>query len=239
MPLSIPYLPSFDEEGKQYVVVTPSTKGWKTYFTSKGDQLTPAARGAGEKIRFSWDAVEDRGTKIANLQFLDPVELHDAQASWYPVDNWTHDDEVMLSVVVPANVTTDGYVNGNCNVVSVGNVEVIVPANNDGYEYIELSSAVPVPSATETGYWDVDYATGAVTASATPGQAKFNLVKSEQIYRFANSLPLGNPMGVLDVDVYKVEWIHPTWILRAEVTKTSAGAGELSGWVLLFRQRTT
>lgn len=230
-------VPALENDGKVIVTPYPATEGYKTYFTGAGDQLDPLVRGGGPRLRVSWDNIEDRGAKSVEIQFSEPVEIHDGEG--YHTGTWDLDDLLDFQLIMPATATTVSG-SGNCNRVDSGlGYDVIVPApGNGGYE-ADLSLAVPVPADLQNpnGYWDVDHDTGEVTPSATPGQAKFHLFSAEQEVYFVRRVALGHPLGCFTVEPYKAEWIHPRWKLKMIVTKNSAGAGNFAGWLLAFRKQ--
>lgn len=232
-------LPSLETDGKQVVVTTPSSAGFKTWFTAAGD--SGSVKGAGQRIRMSWTAEEARGEKSVVLQFSEPIEIHDGQGLIKPVHSWSFDDTISMKAILPSSsysINTGSL--GNCNAVDTGlGFHLIVPAAGNGGHDINLSTAVPVPADNNDGYWDVDYNTGEITPSESPGEAKWNLIDVPITTAFLMKLPLGHNTGVLDVDVYKVEWFHPNWRLEVVVDKQSAGLGEFAGWLLCFRRDVT
>jgi hypothetical protein len=235
-------LPEFDTEGKQIVVPAPSSKGLKTWFAGAGDvKGPPVLRGAGQRIRLTWDAAEARSTKNVEWSFAEPVELHDGELFYTPAVNWNCDDIADFLVVLPATATTaNGSGTGNCNKVPTGaGYNVIVPAADNGAYDVNLANAVPIPtngSGVGTGYWDANIDTGVITPSASPGAAGYHLLDVEIKNAILKNVPLGNPLGVFDVETYKVEWMHPNWKLRLTVSKNSAGAGDVAGWLMIFRK---
>jgi hypothetical protein len=48
-------------------------------------------------------------------------------------------------------------------------------------------------------------------------------------------MPMGNPLGLFDIDTYKAEWIHQNWKLRLWVDKQTDSAGDVGVWLMLFR----
>jgi len=232
-----------EADGRLNVVNAPMSKGWWTWFTGAGDDLNPtppdSGRGSGTKMNLDFTGP---ATKDVVIDLLEPVEVHDGQLTYSPVDNWTHDDRFDFKVRMPANqVTPNGGGTGNCNLVDTGEgYNVLVPSfgGPGGYD-IDLDAAVPV-DASDAGYWDVDRDTGAVTPTAkTPGTAGWHLLDMQIEIYFMRNMPMGHPLGVLDIDAYKSEWIHNNWKLVIEVTKTSAGAGTLSAWMLWYRKNVT
>lgn len=229
------------EEDKKLVVVTsPSTEGWMTFFTGADDDTSPtppaSGRGTGTRIRISY-AAEETGTKAVDLQFKEPVEVHDG-GGWY--NGFGMDDLINFSVVMPATaIVSNGTNTGNCNLVPMapgGPPMVIVPAAGNGAYDVDLATAVPVPANGKTGYWDADHNTCEITASEEPGSAKWHLLAVPIQSYFLRTMPLGNPLGLLDVEVYKAEWVPKQWIIRVSITKTSTTAAEFAGWIMLFRE---
>ena len=185
-------LPELDEDGKQFVIQTPRLKGLNTWFHGAGDQLDPLVRGRGQKLHVAL-AGEDEAT--VEIQYGEPMWLHDGGVLWDQVNNWSPGDNFEMYLRIPATtVTPNGGGTGNCNVVD----GIIIPAAGDGGFDVVLADAVPVPVEDDeapNGFWDVDeYADDApVTVSATPGTAKYHLVAAEQKAYLMRSMPLAQP----------------------------------------------
>lgn len=237
-------------DGKPVFVQAPNTTGFMTWFTGRGDDLAPtppaSGRGDGAQIKLEWDNVEARGSKSVDFQFSEVVELHDGEVFYGDgglIGGWTTDDELSFSAVIPATVATvNGTNEGNCNLVDAGGYNIIVPAVGDGTHDIVLADAVPVPAGYDGGgYWDANYRTGDVTPAVKPGDSEtlWHLLDIPVESFFLKRLPLGNPLGAFEIDAYKAEWIPPSWKLRLSVTKNSTGAGQLAGWLMLFREKST
>ncbi len=231
------------EDGKIIVVINPSTEGFKTWLCGRGDDPAPtppaSGRGTGQQFRVNFTTGEVGTEKTTEWQWTEPVEVHDGQFNWDPVENWGHDDEFDVSVRFPATPATPTPGTGNVNEVPTGmGFSVYVPAAGDGSHTIDLSAAVPVDADGE-GFWNVDPNTGAVTPSENPGQAIWHLMDAEVIAYLVRSISMGNTIGLFDVDVYKTEFIHQNWRMRLTVRKTTAGAGTASGWLLCFRRSLT
>jgi len=225
-----------EADGKILVTSTPSPgKGWKTYYTRAGDHATNG-RAKGTPLRGSLlggDSLD------ADLEFNEPIYLHDGELAWTAVSNWTHDDWFSLSAILPATVTVSNPGAGNCNLVAIPGGNLIVPAPNNGSHDIDLAVAVPVPSTSMTGYYDTDRMVGTVTASATPGGAEFNLLDFAVETFFVPGVGMGNPLGTFSVDAYQSEWVSERWLVRLHVEKVSAGVGGVGGWVMIYRRKTT
>lgn len=232
-----------EPDGKEVVVVSPSTEGWMTWFTGAGDNLNPTppatGRGQGNAINVT---LTEPGTETLDLNFLEPVELHDGEVWYSPVDQWTNDDTFSFSAYMPATVTTPNAGLGNVNLVNLGGYNLIVPSStNNGSHDVDLEQAVPVPAQDPgDGYWDADAETNAITANTgTGGNWMLFDVPIESF--FLKRIPMGNPLGKFEIDAYKAEWISSRWTLRFIVERTTAGTGtfRVGGWLMLFRRSST
>lgn len=218
---------------KAVVVVSPSRDGWMTWFTSRGDDpASPPGRAKGPKLDLSFIGPD---TKTVEIRFTECIEIHDGEVWYMPVASWTPDDEFSVSVILPATIATPNVSNtGNCNLMPVGPYDVILPAAGDGSHDVDFAQAVPVP-ASEAGFWDCDYDTGITTPSATPGKARYHLLTGELEMFFLRNVACGHPLGSFEIDVYKAEWVHPSWKVRLTVLRTTAGPGRITGWLMVFR----
>lgn len=223
-------------DGKPIVLLNPCTEGLLTWLTGRGDDAV-LGRGRGPQMRLDFDGPE---VKALEFGFSEPTEINDGQIWWRPSASWGPDDEFSLGVRMPATVAVPTPGTGNVNVVTLGpGAELYVPAAGDGSHTVDLAQAVPVAAKARNGYWDVDDWTGAVAPSDSPGAASWNLLGFDVLAYLVRSVSCGHPLGVWDIDVYKTEWIHQTWKLRLEVSKASAGAGTIGGWMLCFRESVT
>lgn len=243
------------------VVPWPATKGFRTWFTGAGDNLnpTPPASGVGDgqNLRLSFDG-ED-GNKAVDIQFQAPVELHDGEVFYSPVANWDMDDRFSFSVVMPATPYEEIPQGSSSSSSSGGEEPIPVLPYNTGLGYSILipnhphathrvypSQCVPVPTSNEqlsnTGYWDAEFFTGVVSPSAgapLTNTGVFHLLNVQVEVFFLKNIPMGNPLGVFEVDVYKAEWVHPNWKMRMAANKQSSGVGEMAAWLMLFRELTS
>jgi hypothetical protein len=231
-----------DLDGKPVFVMSPSTRGWKTWFCGAGDATGPINRGGGTDSLLTFDSGSGE-VESAELQFAEPVEVHDGQGCWRPIANWDLGDKMSVSLISPANtVTVNGTNEGNCNLVDLGGYNAIVPAAGDGTHDIDLATAVPLLVDDELfpdGQWDVDKVTGDVTAPVTPTEGNCNLLDIQVEGFLMRNIHIGHEHGVMDIDVYKVEWVHQRQKLKVEVTKNSAGTGKFAFWLLSFRKKVT
>src|SRR4030067_1051868 len=224
-------------DGKLIVMISPSSEGLKTWFTGAGDELDPISRGTGTRLLLSWSNDESRGQKSVDIQFSEPVEVHDGQAVMS--GSWSPDDYIDLSAIIPSTETMPNVSGtGDVNRVPTGlGYDVIVRAAGDGA--YDLTNGVPVEAPSGDGYWDVEPLTGEITPGAIPGGSRYHMLSIPLEVFFLRRIPLGQGHGVLDVDVYKTEWIHQNWFVRMAVTKNSSDAGTLGGWLLTFRKNVT
>jgi hypothetical protein len=221
-----------EADKKPIVVVSPATQGLFTFLTGRAD--IPGGPGLGTPLRLDFTGPE---SKVLEFSFSEPIEINDGQIWWRPSASWGPDDEFSVGMRMPATVATPTPGTGNVNVVALGpGAELYVPAAGDGSHTVDLANAVPVRAPAHNGFWSVDDWTGAITPSASPGQASWNLLSFDVIGYLVRSISCGHPLGVWDIDVYKTEWIHQNWKLRFEVNKASAGAGTIGGWMLTFRE---
>lgn len=240
--------PTDPRDKKPVFVMSPATDGYLTWIIGTGDNpnATPpdTGRGTGDAYRLDFTAQEmiDAGgsevVKTSEYEFIEPVEIHDGQVVWSPVENWGADDRFSLGSRVPANVAVpNGSNTGNCNLVAtLAGYNVIIPAAGDGTHDVDLSAAAPVPAG-GFGYWDNDYDTGTVTPSATPGGADWHLLDVNVYSWLIRNVLLNHPLGVFDIDVYKTEYFHPSWRLFWEVRKKTSGQGTITGWIFCFRKQ--
>ncbi len=175
------------------------------------------------------------GTDSVEVQFSEPVELQKGQGCFSPAANWDVDDYVSFFAVIPANAPSSTPGTGNVDETDLGGGLKMYTENSSdtGSHTLDLALAVPTP-VEGTGYWNADYETGALTGNAL-GTGDYLLLNVETTVGFLNQVPLGVD-GRLDIEPYKVEWIHQNWKMKIEVTKNTAGAGKFSVWLLVFRK---
>jgi hypothetical protein len=230
-------------DGKPIVVTTPGTVGWLTWFHGAGDSVDPLDRAGGQAIEMTIATVGDHEVE---WRYAEPLELHDGQVQLEGL--WSVRDKMDFFVRMPATPATENLEGtGNATRVEVFPglgiyVYVPVPPGTGDWD-IDLATAVPVPGDRQnpTGYWECDYETGEVRPSA-PGQGHFNLFSVELAAYFMRGMPLGAKHGVIDVDVYRTDWLHPNWFIKAVVHKAVVDEDEPSrwaGWMLGFRKANT
>lgn len=219
-------------------VNSPIPEGNMPWYCGAGDHAV-AGRGMGQEWTLEFTGTEDKSIEAG---FLEPVWLHDGQLFYTPVGDWAHSDRFDFGIVMPATVTTpNGTTTGNCNLFDTGmGFNLILPAAGDGTHDIDLDQAVPISAGMDkNGYWDVDVRTGDVTMSATPGAADFQLYDIEIQAYFMRNMPMGNPLGVFNVEAYRSEWISDRWKFRMSVRRATDTPAQCSAWVFVFREKTT
>jgi len=234
-------LPPTEDDGKPVYVMSPSTEGLYTWLTARGDDLNPTppdtGRGKGSKMLLEFT---EPGYKEVEIQWSEPVELHDGHVNWNPAD-WDFDDEWNVGVRIPATEVTPNATNeGACNLIEIpgtgGTMHVIVHADGDGtHDFV--GGKVPVPcGVNEPGYWALlDRFTEEMSPQSAPVNESWNLYDFPIEMYLIRNLNCGDPRGVWDLDAYKAEWISSKWKLIFSCTRVSAGAGRIGGFVMLFR----
>jgi hypothetical protein len=233
-----------EKDHKPVMVNSPATEGTFTWLSACGDNLNPtppaSGRGNGAHLMISFTEPD---TKEVEAQFMEPVELHDGHISWRPMDNWDFEDSWSISVRMPATVATENVTNtGNCNLYPTGlGFNIIIPAAGDGTYDISFDQAVPIPdghnekSGIGVGYWDVDqYWSEEITPNGSDKDV-FNLYDIPLEMFFCKNMDCGNPLSIWDLDAYKAEWISRKWKLCFSAVKTTAGAGKIGGFFMIFR----
>lgn len=232
-----------EQDGRSMVVVNPAPKGWRTFVTGTGDELNPtppdSGRGEGDAIELDF-ADAETGVKSLSISFIEPIALHTGEVHWDGA-SFDRGDWFSFDVEMPATtVTANGSTAGNCNLVSVGDgLNMIVPADGDGTHDVDLSAAVPVPSSSNTGYYDCDYTSGVLAISSAPGTAHFNLFDFSVCPKLLNKISMASTAAFFSLRTYRVEWIHPTWSLRLKCSKQSTTGGKILGNMYTFRPETT
>lgn len=225
---------------KPIVVMYPAREGFNTFITGRGDDVGGGNRGQGQRIKFNFVTANLPETQSVDLQFMEPVEVHDGRAIFGPSGAWDGgDDWLSIKVVIPATTYTDRTteMDGNANKVPSGlGFDIFVPAAGDGNA--ELVTAVPVLNDSGTGFWNLDENSGAVTPNAEQ-KGNADLLDLEVGGTLIHEVPIGEGHGTFDIDAYKSEYIHPTWIVRVEAHKEANGDGWLAGWLFTFREKVT
>jgi len=226
-------LDAHESDGRAVVAAYPAYMGTQTQFTSRGDDMATGTPNTGPRMKFNFTGPD---TKSVDVQFLTPVQLADGAAVFSGA--WdVSEDSISFSVEIGATATTTNPTNtGNCNLVDMGGYNMIVPAAGDGTHDVDLAVAKPIIPDIDGGTlpWWVDLYTGATTPSAR-GDGNAILLDVPQSSLFINCCPIGAADGHWDIEVYRAEYIHQSWVLRGTVTKQSAGAGLLAGELLIYR----
>lgn len=249
---------AISKDGRSIVTPFPARSGFNSYVTGQGDDVVTPSRADGQRVKLSWTAGEAGAagtdkTKELELQFIEPVDFHDGQATWGPTTSvWNSgDDWFVIKVRIPACPSTDrsGTMDGNALKVATGlGYNIFVPANGDGDAELDLGDGTPadlgtvVPVVDEdktTGYWHTDLFTG-VVSPAIDGNGNTDLLDvAPPEPRFVNKAPIAHVgTGVWDVDPAKSEWIHPKWKVVIQAHKETEGAGWFGGWFFIYREKT-
>jgi len=227
---------------------------------------TPPAtgRGDGPKLRIVYDGTEAGAAliKTVQFQFKEPVEAHDGEVSWSPVSEFSGADRFHFRVCVPQSQPGSDPGAGNLSVVGFPEGHPLYGAaryqyNGDGtgsHTSTDVGAGGSIaaftqlfPSRTRVattegiyttiGYWDINPLTGVMTPNAL-GEGEFDLVDAGTPLAgyIVKNVGMGNPRGVFEIEAYRVEWVHHSWIGEFIVEKSSvSNACEVNGWLLLFR----
>lgn len=224
---------------KPVMVMSPATEGTFTWLSSRGDDLSPtppaSGRGNGTQALLVWDGSPGEGlTKEVELQYCEPVELHDGHVSWS--SEFDFEDAWSISVRMPATVATENVGGtGNCNLVDLGGYYLIVPAAGNGTHDIDYDQAVPIP-ADGPGYWDIDERWSENVTPNAGGTGRYNFLTISIEMFFCKNMDCGDAMRRWDLDAYKAEWISKKWKLCFQATRAAAEvAGKIGGYLMIFR----
>jgi len=236
-----------DADGRINFTSTPIGFGWLTYFTGKGDNLnpTPPDTGRGTGSPFYLEIQDGYNYGEMTIQFLEPIHVHDGEVYWGP-DEFGPKDFFSIGVDVPGTPVTAASGNGNCNLAPTGlGFNIIVPAPGNGAYNVDLSKArtvspMMVPGTHPNGYWDVTEETGIVRPADVTGAGRYNMFDAQlPRFYFIKNVGMGNPDRSFSINVYKTNYIHPSWKMVMQVTRdASHGVGWVSGYLLAFRRNT-
>jgi len=175
-------------DNKMWIQETSRPIGTKTYFTSRGDDITNIRDvGNGEKMQI----IHEIGDDDMQILFIDfnfkenKSYLHEGYITW----EHANFDEICLGIVPNVTVYTSG---SNTNFNLYGGY-LIVPAAGDGTIQVatEDMKLVEVPISRDTGkrvtaYWDADYSTETHSFS----NIRPNLTGTGQYNMFGTMVPL-------------------------------------------------
>jgi hypothetical protein len=225
-------LQAHEIDGRAIVTPYPAALGTQTQFVGGGDDVAQGLPGEGPLLEFAFLAP---GTLMIEVQYIGMIQVADGAAIYS--GSWSAQDRLSFGVRIPANVAVPNVGStGNCSLIPIGGgANMIVPAAGDGTHDVNLVTAAPILMPVDgASPWYVDRKLdGLVPAPMNDGNAI--LLDVEKILWLVRHVPVGAADGHWDIDVYRAETIHPNWFLRAEIVKTSAGAGILSGELLIYR----
>jgi hypothetical protein len=235
------------DDGKEVITQSPATEGTFTWFSARGDNIGAATRGGGNKFHLNFTG---NATKEVDIQYIEPVEIHKGCVHWAPVANWDFTDEWRVSLILAAvTITENGTNTGNCDRIEIipsSGLYIIIPADGDGAYDVTLADACPTPDGytkktpDNVGYWSVDkYWTEAITPQLD-GTGEFNLYTFGNEMFFCHDMNCGNAQeGAWHMIPDKAEWVSKKWLVRFKCTKTTTSAGDIGGYVKIFRPGAT
>lgn len=211
------------------------------YYAGSADHATNG-RGAGDLFWISSTQAED---KTQEFQFNDWVYL---AGGFLRFAGAVCGDWVSMKLYAPATPVTPASGDGNCNIVS----GILVPAAGNGAYNVDLTQAVPVPAqaastgdneGSANGYWDWDEpqtGKGTVTASATPGAAKWHLVPAQiDLARFVSKMGLsGDGSMNTTIPAIKPKKILPHWKIQVLLHNSTAKSLDLTWTLVMARVKT-
>jgi len=248
-----------EPDGRLLTTPTPAPLAWSIVYTSHSDDLTQyeayvASGGLVASGRFDGPSlrVVHPGGATGPTDYVDGaysyaevVLVHDGELHWESavVDggDWSSNDWVSVGVRFPASEVTSGGA-ANATLVELApssGAYKIVPVEA-GTGTHEVTKHVPIPvsdRSANTGYWTWDFERG---PSVTPnrngdGTHDLYLFQTPDAWFMAKVLCAGVLRSFLP-DAYRVEAIHPNWLVLVRAYKASTGAGVLVGRMTLFRK---
>ena len=232
-----------EADGRPNFVSNPVPLWWRTWFCGAGDDPVPdptgmtSGRGTGAPMLLQ---MSKPGTDSIVVGFTEPVLIHDGKIDWGPPEAWGPIDFFDVSAIIPPTpitISPDGT--GNCNLVPLmdDTIHLIVPnPYGTGTHVVDLATACPFSML--GGGWNADQDTGAVSASTpeTADESEFGLADYPLQLYFMRHITMGSRFGTMAINVYKTEWLHPSWQLVFTVHKTTLAPGWVSAWMLCFRK---
>lgn len=179
------------------------------------------------------------------IDMIEPTEIQDGQFTWSLNGDWDGEDDFTFCIEFPATpLTAPGA--GDYGVI-IHEAGIIIPTGGPGTGTYDLvsASAVPVEASMVDGQGMWDYPSkdkwlaDPIPAINGPGTGEIHLFPVQVPgIAFMKSLPLSHPMGVLDIDVTKTEYIHKNWEIWLHVMRVSSGAAKAFGWLQFYRRNT-
>ena len=242
-----------EDAGQINVVNSPVGWGWHTFFTGRADDLSAqhpnSGRGSGPAIELDVPDGEEGVLRVVSEEFQwnAPIQLFSGEVHWGP--NFARTDHFSVGVSFPPSVATSASGDGNANAFDLGGgAKIYLPAEGDGAFSLQLTQdspqsltqAVPVPNNNRAGNWDLIPKTGEIVpAHNGQGTGWYDL------YNF----PVGPAWFIRCVSMigdrwepkaFKAQYVHNTWKVTLQCSKTSVGACWIAAQdLLIFRTETT
>jgi hypothetical protein len=194
----------------------------------------------GVAVRIPPTSISLNGSQEGNCNIAAAVEL----PLWDSVTSYSIGDVVTHEGTGANYVAIQDSVNQEPSYTSTHwehRYNVVVPAADDGWWDIgDDFTIVPYKGG---GYWDYDQWDDELVPSATPGYADWMLFDFQQddVHIVKNRTP-SSPLGVWDLDAYKVEPIFARWQFVLGVKRydvANRGTVEIGGSFTCFRENTT
>lgn len=221
------------EDGR--VRTQPVTLGPNQWHSFHGVGDNPPAIYGGQKFNLSRSTV---GDEVASWRYRDPVQLVGGEVYFSGAQLG---DSVDLCVYAPASVAASTPGVGNANLVS----GVFVPAIGGAWT-VDLTQSSPVPSPTNTGFWDytpspTELGPGTITPGV-PGASRWHLLPVRQtLVCFVKENPLLGARGFVDFEPpnVKATQLYPEWRLECTLHVTGVDHQVDLAWRVVSARKST
>jgi hypothetical protein len=232
-------LPKMMDDGRPIQVTARYTEGKNVVFTGVGDDITAGTLWGGGRFKLSTSSVE---TNTLEWQFFEPVEIVGGHVCG---DAGDIDDWVTLKIYAPLTAGTSVTAGtGEYEKVASGGVNIYKPDGAKDWDLnitetlnanVAFTKAAPVKSATSTGYFDWDEATGVITKNAG-GTGEYNIVDADvdivnHMVKYPTFSTFSAPVVVQESkpELVLPHWkFHVTWNSATAVSKNLAWALQLA-----------
>lgn len=213
------------------------------YFAGCGDDVSTGTRFTGQSFKAS---ITGGGDTEVDWQFIETVSIIGGSAT---TKNAVLGDHITFELYSPATNGTSGsgdYIKAEVAPGSGLHIYVPYPGGNwildleEKYnDKVSFTKVVPVPNSTNTGYFDLDSDTGAVTVN-DQGKGKYDLFDFPiDLARFvASAHLLGDHDISYTVPAYNAKAILPHWHNRVKLHQAGTGTLEVVWRLILGRKNT-
>lgn len=239
--LDLESLPRRAEDNFLWVAINNFPRGTRQQLTGYGDNIANGTRGNGPKFKITGDTVGDHSVE---WQFKDLRYIIGGTCE-ANIDTVDDDDTISFSLHAAGTSSTATPGAGNCNkyeVIPSSGMHIYVPTPSGGAVTVDLSAkrnanvnftaAVPVPNATQSGWFNYNPLTDALTPNYTQN-GQYDLYDFENsLGYFVHKIPVirTGPM-VLQVDNIVSTPVLPHWNYRVTYARAAASDFVVRWWV--------